>query len=79
MSNKDLIKDRIAQIRYNLELVENLSITLQNEVQLSEGEGELFRKLAFYLTPGIHNLINGNIAGSMKDLDSYLSRQEVKK
>lgn len=47
----------------------------QAEVQSTEGDSDLYRKLAFYLTPNLNHWINGMQAGNMKDLDELFKRR----
>lgn len=49
---------------------------MQAIVSDSEGDSDLFRKLAFYLTPSLNHWINGAQAGSMKDIDTLLSKRQ---
>ena len=48
---------------------------MQALVSESEGDSDLFRKLAFYLTPNLNHWINGGQAGGMKDIDALLSKR----
>lgn len=50
---------------------------MQAIVSDSEGDSDLFRKLAFYLTPNLNHWINGAQAGSMKDLDTTITKRKV--
>ncbi len=49
---------------------------MQALVSESEGDSDLFRKLAFYLTPNLNHWINGGQAGGMKDIDALLSERK---
>ena len=77
MSNEE-IKNYIDHINDHLLTALNLANKLQKEVQDTEGDSDLYRKLAFYLTPNLNHWITGAQAGNMKDLKELIVRREAK-
>lgn len=47
----------------------------QDRVQSEEGDSDLYRKLAYYLTPNLLHWVTGKQAGSMEDLDELVKRR----
>jgi len=48
---------------------------MQAEVQKTEGDSDLFRKVSMYLTPNLDHWINGLQAGNIKDLKMVLEER----
>lgn len=53
----------------------SISLQIQEYVMKLEGDSDLFRKVAFYLTPYLNHWIQGAQAGSIKDLKETLERR----
>lgn len=70
--NTDTIKNHITNIQNHLEYALDVAKRMQDEVQTSEGDSELFRKISYYLTPNLNHWINGSQSGSIKDLEALL-------
>lgn len=60
----------------NLQMALNAAINMQQLVHDTEGESDLYRKLAFYLTPSLQHWLTGAQAGNMKDLAETFWRRE---
>jgi hypothetical protein len=69
------MQESLEQIRQHLEIALAIAQRWQVEVQNTEGDSDLFRKLAFYLTPSLAHWINGAQAGGMKDLEETFARR----
>ena len=74
--NTDSLKVHITDIQNHLEYALDIAKRMQDEVQISEGDSELFRKISFYLVPSLNHWINGVQAGSIKDLESLLKSRD---
>lgn len=74
--NTDSLKAHITNIQNHLEYALDVAKRMQDEVQTSEGDSELFRKISFYLTPSLNHWINGAQAGSIKDLELLLKSRD---
>jgi hypothetical protein len=74
-----LIKNYIGDIQDHLKSALALSQQLQSRVQEVEGDSDLYRKLAYYLTPSLNHWIEGLQAGNIKDLNELLDRREKEK
>lgn len=72
----DIIKNYIDHIEDHLNVARENAILLQTHVQETEGDSDLHRKLAFYLTPSLNHWIEGAQAGNMKDLRELLDNRE---
>ena len=75
--NNDSLKTHITNIQNHLEYALDVAKRLQDEVQASEGDSELFRKISFYLTPSLNHWINGAQSGSIKDLELLLKGRDT--
>jgi hypothetical protein len=76
MDNEKL-KNYRDNIENHLGIALNIAQQMQTEVQQTEGDSDLFRKLSMYLTPNLNHWINGAQAGNMKDLKETLTRREA--
>lgn len=63
-------------IKANLEKAYESAVALQTFVQTTEGDSDLYRKLAFYLTPNLAHWLEGAQAGNMKDLNDTLNKRK---
>jgi len=70
------LKEYKDAIDMHLQAAFRAAAEMQAVVSESEGDSDLFRKLAFYLTPNLNHWINGAQAGSMKDLGELLSKRK---
>lgn len=73
--DNDRLKVYIEDINGALKLAFDNARRLQAEVQNTEGDSDLFRKLSMYLTPNINHWITGEQAGNVKDLKSVLEQR----
>ena len=71
------IKNHITNIQNHLEYALDIARRMQDEVQTSEGDSELFRKISYYLTPNLNHWINGVQSGSIKDLEVLLKSRDT--
>jgi len=74
--NNDSLKAHITNIQNHLEYALDVAKRMQDEVQTSEGDSELFRKISYYLAPNLNHWINGAQSGSIKDLESLLKSRD---
>ena len=70
------LKEYKDAIDMHLQAAFRAAAEMQSIVSDSEGDSDLFRKLSFYLTPNLNHWINGAQAGSMKDIDSLLTKRQ---
>lgn len=75
--NNDSLKAHITNIQNHLEYALDVAKRMQDEVQTSEGDSELFRKISYYLTPNLNHWINGSQSGSIKDLEVLLKSRDT--
>lgn len=66
------------QIKKHLQSALDLSQAWQTKVQTEEGDTDLTRKLAFYLTPNLNHWLHGQQAGNMKDLEELFKKRDEK-
>lgn len=71
----DVVRNYIARIEENLNAALSNTLLLQKHVEEIEGDSDLYRKLAFYLSPNLNHWISGVQAGNMKDLRELLNRR----
>lgn len=69
----------LLKIKEHLEAALRLSQDWQTKVQNEEGDSDLYRKLAFYLTPSLQHWITGAQAGNIEDLNGLLTKRSEKK
>jgi len=69
------MQEDLNQIKQHLEIAAELAQQWQVRVQNTEGDSDLYRKLAFYLTPSLYHWISGMQAGNMKDLENTLAQR----
>jgi len=75
MTEDDVIKKFIEDIDVALNTALVNAQHLQQSVQKTEGDSELYRKLAFYLVPNLNHWVSGAQAGSVKDLKDLMARR----
>lgn len=73
--NNDQLKNYADEIANHLGIALNLALQMQQSVVSIEGDSDLYRKLAFYLTPTLAHWVNGAQAGNMKDLRELFERR----
>lgn len=73
--DNDRLKTYIDNIDSALRSALTLSQQLQSEIQTTEGDTDLFRKLAMYLTPNMNHWIDGLQAGNVRDLRLVLEQR----
>jgi len=73
----DVVKNYILEIEDHLNAALTDALLLQKHVEETEGDSDLYRKLAFYLSPSLNHWIGGVQAGNMKDLRELLNRREA--
>ncbi len=71
----ELIKHHVDQIAEHLDKALGNAVQLQEHVLATEGDTDLYRKLAFYLTPSLQHWLTGAQAGNMKDLNDLLDKR----
>jgi hypothetical protein len=83
--DNEKLKIYITELEKHLHSAFNVTRMMQIEVQNTEGDSDLHRKFAMYLTPNLDHWINGLQAGNVKDLKAVLEermappKQEKKK
>ena len=66
---EEYLKNNVKDLRNYLESAFYLAQKMQIDIKEKEGDSDLFRKFAFYLTPNLNHWINGLQAGNIKDLE----------
>jgi hypothetical protein len=72
----ETIKNYVGHINDGLEKALANALHLQQHVHATEGDSDLYRKLAFYLTPSLQHWLSGPQGGSMKDLNDLLDKRD---
>lgn len=75
----DIVKNYVDNIDNALNSALSNAQMLQNYIQETEGDSDLYRKLAFYLTPNLNHWVTGAQAGNIKDLNETLARRLAEK
>jgi len=73
----DTMKNYVDNIEDHLKTALAIAQLLQAHILETEGDSDLHRKLAFYLTPALIHWVAGAQAGNMKDLKESLARRLV--
>jgi hypothetical protein len=71
----DVVKNYIDHIENSLSIALSNALLLQKHVEETEGDSDLYRKLAYYLSPSLNHWMTGAQAGNMKDLRELLNRR----
>ena len=71
-----ILEKFVNDIESHLQAALASSQNMQVHVQNTEGDSELFRKLAFYTTPNFSHWISGMQSGNVKDLKETLKRNQ---
>jgi hypothetical protein len=71
----DTMKHYVDNIEDHLKTALANAQMLQAHILETEGDSDLHRKLAFYLTPALIHWVDGAQAGNMKDLKETLNRR----
>lgn len=69
-------KHYIDHIEDHLRTALKLAQMMEADIQESEGDSDLFRKVSFYLVPSLNHWLIGAQAGNIKDLRDCLARRE---
>lgn len=69
------IKTLVDTIDSSLQTARLVAMQLQNYVLETEGDSDLYRKLAYYLSPTLNHWLEGAQAGNIKDLRELLARR----
>jgi len=73
-----LLKVSIEEIENHLQSALAIAQSMQKHVESIEGDTDLYRKFAFYLTPSLNHWLVGVQAGNIKDLKETLARRVAK-
>lgn len=76
METKEQLKNYTDNIAGHLNVALNLALQMQQLVAETEGDSDLYRKLAYYLTPNLSRWVSGAQAGNMQDLYELFARRE---
>ncbi len=77
--NVDLYDGYLKDIKESLLKAQASAHAMQTMLQTTEGDTDLFRKLAYYMTPNLHHWLNGLQAGGIKDIEATLHPVPEKK
>jgi hypothetical protein len=76
-NTEDKLKNYTDHIASHLETALQLALQMQQLTMDSEGDSDLYRKLAFYLTPNLNHWVSGPQAGNVKDLRELFARRDA--
>lgn len=68
-------KDYVDNIESHLQAALSVALAMQKHVEETEGDSDLYRKLAFYLSPNLNHWLSGAQAGNIRDLRELLQRR----
>lgn len=74
---QEVLKNFTDNIASHLETALQLSLQMQQLTMDSEGQSDLYRKLAYYLIPNLVQWVSGSQAGNVKDLRELLARRDT--
>jgi hypothetical protein len=76
-NTQEQLKNYTDHIASHLETALQLAVQMQQLTMDSEGDSDLYRKLAFYLTPNLNHWVSGSQAGNIKDLRELFARRDA--
>jgi hypothetical protein len=77
VETKEKLKNYTDNIADHLNTALNLALQMQQLAAETEGDSDLYRKLAYYLTPNLSRWVSGAQAGNMQDLRELFARREA--
>jgi len=72
--NQTLLKN-VQEMKTHMQSALQIALFLQKDIEAAEGDSDLHRKFAFYLSPNLNHWISGLQAGNMKDLEDTLNER----
>lgn len=70
-----VIENYIDNIDNHLQAALSNALILEKHLETVEGDSDLYRKIAFYLSPSLNHWLIGAQAGNIKDLRELLARR----